>query len=113
MKEFASGIRANEVIQYADDGNPTEFSLAVVGAHSSGVDISSKVTLTKPAGATGILIQAVTKDACYTLDGTDPTAAKGFVIYAGQAPYVIPVPGAAIEIIQTAATCRLEYQWVK
>ena len=101
------------VAPLAGDGNPTEFSCAAVGAHVSGADISNKITLTKPAGATAILIQAITKDACYTLDGTDPTATSGFVLYAGNDPYIIPVPGTAIEIIEAAATCRLEYQWIK
>jgi hypothetical protein len=97
----------------APDGNPSEFSYAVVGAHSSGVDISSKVTLTKPAGATAIILQTITQNARYTLDGTDPTTTVGFRLTAGNEPLVVPVPGSAIEIIQEAATASLQYQWVK
>jgi len=45
---------------------------APVGAHSSGADISSATTLTKEAGANSILIQALTQNVRFTLDGTAP-----------------------------------------
>lgn len=95
------------------DGNPVDFSMAVVGSHVSGTDISSAVTLTKPTGATGILCQVLTQNARFRLDGVNPTASIGFQLAIGQLPIVIPVPGADIRFIQEAATASLQYQWVK
>jgi len=83
-----------------------------IGAHSSGADISSAVTLTKPAGATGIIIQALTKNVRFRLDGVNPTAAVGFQLKADNEPLLISVPGADICVIQEAATASLQYQWV-
>ena len=84
---------------------------APIGSHSSGVDISSAVTLTKPDGAAAILIQAVTKGIRFTLDGTTPEAAKGFQLEAGEL-IKLAVPGASIKVIQEEATASLQYQWV-
>ena len=95
------------------DGNPVDFSLAVVGAHSSTLDVSTAKTISKPAGATGILIQAITKSVRFTLDGSTPTVSHGFQIAADAAPVVIPVPGAAIKVIEVAATAVLQYQWTR
>ena len=83
-----------------------------VGAHSSGATITAATTLTKPTGATKIIIQAVTQNVRFTLDGTAPTATLGFQILAGGAPMIIEVQGVSIKVIQEAATASLQYQWV-
>jgi hypothetical protein len=103
------------VTEVALDSNPVSFSLAAVGAHISGTDISSKVTLSKPAGATGLLAQNTGTAAIrFTLDGTDPTTTKGFQLPASMpAPILIPCPGAAIEVIREGAGAALEGQWVR
>jgi hypothetical protein len=47
-----------------------------------------------------------------TLDGSDPTASKGFQIVASDPPVMIPVgQGTVIKVIQEAATADLQYQW--
>jgi len=143
-KRFANGVDAQEVVIYdgegnivapapsggltntelraaavpvkpvAGDGNASEFSLAVVGTHVTNDDLSTKVTLTKPATATGLLCQNTGTAAIrFTLDGTDPEAAVGFQLPTGQMPVVIPCPGTAIEMIQEAAGAKLAGQWVK
>ena len=94
------------------DNNVTDFGMGVVGSHSSGASIATATTLTKPAGAHAILIQALTQNVRFTLDATAPTASVGFQILAGNAPVIIPVPGASIQVIQEAATASLQYQWV-
>ena len=103
-----------EKVQIADaNGDPVLFSGDVVGAHSSDYNISAAVTLFKPAGANGIILQALTQNIRFTLDGTTPTASVGFQIpSAAWGPTFIPVPGASIKIIQEAATASLQYQWV-
>lgn len=84
-----------------------------VDAHSSGTDISSAVTLTPPAGANRILIQALTQNVRYTLDGTDPTSTLGFQLKAGDGPIVLSMGQAIVlKVIQEAATASLQYQWL-
>ena len=100
----------------APDGNPSEFSMATVGAHitTDSATLAAKQTYTKPATATALLAQNTgTKNIRFTLDGTDPTAAVGFVLPSGQMPVLIPCPGAAIEMILEADGAILDAQWVK
>ena len=83
-----------------------------LGAHSSGATISSATTLTPATGATKLLVQALTQNVRFTLDGTEPTASLGFQIMAGDAPFIIPVGnGTVIKVIEEAATASLQYQW--
>jgi len=83
-----------------------------LGAHSSGATISSATTLTPATGATKLLVQALTKNVRFTLDGTAPTASLGFQIVAGDPPVVIPVGnGTVIKVIEESATASLQYQW--
>jgi hypothetical protein len=96
----------------ASDNNPVDFSLAVVGTHTSAPSVSSAATIGKPQGATGLLAQAITQNVRFTLDYSTPTASRGFQLPTGQLPVVIPVPGTAIVVIQEAPTADFEYQWV-
>lgn len=84
-----------------------------LGAHNAGLDISSAVELALEDGARYLLIQAITQNARYTLDGTTPEAAVGFQLKAGDPPVLIPILGCSIEIIEEAATCELQYQFGK
>lgn len=94
-------------------GDPRDaLSFDPVGAHSDGAVISSATTLTVPAGATKIMIQALVQNVRFTLDGTAPEAAKGFQLAAGDPPVVIPMGNATVlKVIQEAATADLQYQW--
>lgn len=83
------------------------------GSHVDGLTISTAVELTKPAsGANKILIQALTQNVRYTLDGTTPTANKGFQLKAGDPPTLLFIgTGITLKVIQEAATADLQYQW--
>ncbi len=85
---------------------------APVGSHSSGASIAEATTLTKPEGASQIIIQALTQNVRFTLDATTPTTTVGFQLLAGNPPSIIAVPGTGIKVIQEAATASLQYQWV-
>ena len=88
------------------------FSYHVSGAHVDGTAISSAVTLTPPAAATKLMIQALDQSVRYTLDGTVPTASKGFQLFAGDPPVIIPVGNdMVIKVIEEAATADIQYQW--
>lgn len=88
------------------------FEFSPVGNHSDGATISSATILAIPARATKLLIQTIGQNVRYTLDGTTPTASKGFQLAIGQAPILIPLgTGTIITVIQEAATADLQYQW--
>lgn len=105
----------NRVSTVAPDGLPAEFSVTPVGAHTHLAALAAVQNLVKPATATALLCQNTGTAAIrYTLDGTDPTAALGFLLSnSAWDPVLIPCPGAAIEMIQVAAGAALDYQWVK
>lgn len=82
--------------------------------HKSGTVISGATTLTPPTGATHLLIQALTQNVRYTLDGTAPTASLGFQLRAGDPPVIIPIgAGIVVKVIQELATASLQHQWLK
>lgn len=83
-----------------------------LGAHNDGATISSATTLTPPSGATKLLIQAMSQNVRFTLDGTTPEAAKGFQLKAGDPPLLIPLGNSTtVKVIQEAATADLQYQF--
>lgn len=83
-----------------------------IGSHVDGATISSATTLTPPTLATKIMIQALSQNVRFTLDGTAPEAAKGFQLKAGDPVVIIPLGNATVvKVIQEAATADLQYQW--
>jgi hypothetical protein len=90
----------------------TPRALAPVGDHVSDDDIDAAVTLTLPATATALLIQATGQNVRYTLDGTVPTASSGFRLRSDDPPVIIDIGvGMTIKVIEEAATATIEYQW--
>lgn len=83
-----------------------------VGAHQDGRTISSATTITPPTGATKWLVQALSQNVRYTLDGTAPTTSKGFQLKAGDPPVVIPLGVATVlKVIEETATAGLQEQF--
>lgn len=86
---------------------------SVVGSHYDGTTISSVVTLTPPTGAHGIRMQTHTQNVRYTLDGTVPTASKGFQVKAGDPAIVLPLSTSMVlKVIEETATADIQYQWL-
>lgn len=83
-----------------------------VGAHTSTALGAAAVTDVRPAGATQVILQALTQNVRFRLDGVNPTAAVGFQILAGSPPVIIGVAGADIRYIRELAGAVLERQWV-
>lgn len=97
-----------------DNPLPVEVHADVVGSHTSGRAIAAATTLAPPAGARRVLLQALTQNVRYTLDGTAPTASLGFQLKAGDPPVVIPVGDTVVlKVIEEAATASLQEQWLK
>lgn len=94
-------------------GNPNAFT--PVDAHTQSSALSNATAISVPAGANGLLVQATGRDIRFTLDGTTPTATKGFVILAGGSPMLLMAPSddCVFTFIETAATATLEYQAVR
>lgn len=87
--------------------------LRPIGAHVNDADISSADVLSAAAGATMLLIQASGADVRYTLDGTTPTAAVGFTLFATaeQPTLILLEDGVTVTVIEESASAILDYQW--
>ena len=85
----------------------------VVGSHTQNSSMSSAVSITVPAGAGQWMVGALTQNVRFTLDGTTPTASKGFQIKAGEPFLLVSVtPGNTIKVIEETATAVLDYQFL-
>lgn len=95
-------------------GGQDSLGYDIVGAHSSGTSIAGVVTLTPlPAGAAKLAIQVTGANARFTLDGSAPSATRGFQLKDGDPMMILSVgPTMSIKIIQESATATLEYQWL-
>ncbi len=83
-----------------------------IGAHSDGLAIAAAQTLTVPAGASKIMMQAHAQNVRFTLDGTVPTATTGFQLKSGDPPLVIPIGiNTIIKVIEEAVSADLQYQF--
>jgi len=83
------------------------------GSHAQDATISAATTLTQPAGANAILIQAFAQNVRYTLDGTTPTATLGFRIAAGDEKLIpVPASGMTVKVIEETASASIDYQWM-
>jgi len=83
-----------------------------VGPHSSNASLGTAVTLSPPAGADRLLLQAVGGNVRYTLDGTAPSASIGFQLATGGDPLLLVLaPGMTVRVIQEATGAALQYQW--
>lgn len=84
-----------------------------VGDHTVEDELDTAVTLTPPAGATQVLIQALTANIRYTIDGSTPTATAGFVLYVLADPLAIRLgAGGELQIIEESAGAVAQYQWL-
>jgi hypothetical protein len=88
-------------------------AFAPVGTHTSNSSLGSVVALTPPPGADQLLIQALTQNVRFTLDGTAPTSSLGFMLKAGDSPVLIPIgaTGQVIKVIEETAGGIIQYQW--
>jgi hypothetical protein len=93
--------------------NPNAFSL--VGVHQQDTTISTATVLTLPSGANGLLMQATGQNIRYTLDGSTPTASKGFVLVSNAAPVLVtfPTDDTVVTVIEATASAAVEFQFVR
>lgn len=91
------------------------YSFAPVGAHTQNGSLATAQTVTVPATANALLIQANGQNVRYTIDGSNPTASKGFLLAAGADPVVLmaPTDNTIFKFIETTATAVLEIQAIR
>ena len=83
-----------------------------VGSHTQDTTIDTATTISPPAGATKLLIQAYAQNIRYRLDGTDPTTTVGFRLQVADGPTTISVASSAtVIIISETAGAVADYQW--
>lgn len=81
-----------------------------VGSFIRHTNLSSAQTLTKPAGASGLLIQAKTQNVVISFDGTEATATNGLEIPAGDT-WFVTIEGDDVSIIEATASAEARAQW--
>lgn len=88
-------------------------ALQFVGGHNT-IACTTAQVITLPSGANAMLIQATGQNIRIPFDGTNPTAASGFQIRAGDPPTLLVLPDSnrSFLAIQEAASGFLEWQGV-
>lgn len=81
-------------------------------SHQTYTLATTATTLSVPLNANGILIQALTQNVRFTLDGTTPTSSKGFQLKAGDPPLMIPLQRQIVlKFVAETAGAILEYEY--
>lgn len=92
-------------------------AIAVVGSHTTNSSLSSAVSLTQPANASRILLQAFTQNVRFLFAETTstdvPTATKGFRLLAGERIDLSIPAGTILKVIEETASASIQYQWVQ
>lgn len=89
-----------------------DFFKPVANSHTRNNSLSNAVTLTPPAGASWLFIQALGANVRYTFDGTTPTATVGFQLKKDNPPIRIPATtGMTIRVIQEASGAEIQYAY--
>lgn len=93
-------------------------AIAVVGSHTTNSSLSSAVSLTQPANASRILLQAFTQNVRFLFAETTnttlvPTASVGFRLLAGERIDLSIPAGTILKVIEETASASIQYQWVQ
>jgi hypothetical protein len=74
--------------------------------------VDTLFTLNIPTGCEEVMVQALTQNIRYTLNGTNPTAASGFLLTAGDPAVVLPVTkNTVLKFISATAGAILEHEF--
>lgn len=92
-------------------------AIAAVGAHTTNSSLSAAVSLTCPANASRILLQAFTQNVRFLFAETTntalvPTASVGFRLLAGERIDLSIPAGTILKVIEETASASIQYQWV-
>jgi hypothetical protein len=85
-----------------------------VGSHMQLTGLSTDKHLIVPQHANGLLIQAISQNVRFKLDGTAAVSTVGFQIRAGDPPQLFPLhSGAVVHFIEEAASATIQAQGVR
>ena len=92
-------------------------AIGVIGLHIANTSLASAVTLTQPANAKRILIQAFAQNVRFIFAETTnttlvPTATLGFRLLAGERLDLSISSQSILKVIEEAASASIQYQWV-
>ena len=104
MALVAENILLNRAMRFAQTGQHLSTTLLTT---------TVPTTLTPPAGAISLLMQATGQTVRYVLGGTvSPTTVTGFYLAPGDLPTLIVLePNSTISCVQAAAGATLDYAW--
>lgn len=90
---------------------PLRNLVAAEGHHTYTMPASVQ-ELSLPLHARGILMQAITQNIRYTLDGSTPTASSGYQLLASDPPLYIEITkGMRLRFLREASGAVLEYEY--
>lgn len=87
------------------------YTYNAIGAHTEDASVSTATPLAPPTGANILIIQPITQNIRYTLDGTTPTASVGFRILANTVTFISVGSGMTVNVIEETASASIQYQW--
>lgn len=83
-----------------------------VGAHGRDTSIDTATPIPIPDGARYVMLAAYAQNLRYTLDGTTPTTAIGFLVVKDAPPVTIYVEtGVTLQVISATAGAEVQYQF--
>lgn len=83
------------------------------GTHHEEHPVDTLFTANLPLNCSEVLVQAITQNIRYTLDGTNPTAASGYRLTAGNDPLLIPATGVTLKFISETVGAILQIEYGK
>ena len=87
--------------------------MTLVGNHARETSLTSAKVLATPANANVVMIQAITQNVRYSLDGTVPSASQGFRLAAGALVTIAVGGDMTLTVIGELLGASVEYQWGK
>jgi hypothetical protein len=101
-------------------GNVRVTAYMTVGDHSATAISSTVVSKTKETGAMAVMLQALTADIYFTIDGTDPNAGStppvGFLLDSSALAPTIITTGenvTTLKFVRVSGDSVLQLQWLK
>ena len=75
--------------------------------------VNTLFTVNVPLNCSEVMVQALTQNIRYTMDGTNPTAGSGFRLTAGDVPVILPAFGVTLKFISETSGAILQIEYGK
>lgn len=92
---------------------PSTNKFSLVDSHKQNSTLSSAQEILVIAPANAMIAQSLSQNIRFTLDGSNPTATKGFQLRAGDPAARLPVQtNSKLRFIEETASAVLQYQFI-